>query len=209
MNASRKSLIIAAAAMLSLTAISRAATAQEVKPLFRLGIDFGGDTMAEGDLVYGNSTQTEKIRANQFVSAAGGAQWVDADRKLYAEMTLGWKADAINATNQEYRFTRYPVEILGFHALPATPWEGAVWRLGGGLTYHIHPELKASGSFANGTERFHNALGAVVQSDILFAPGRFTQLGLGVRYTALTYEAVATGQKFKANGLGLVLSLGF
>ena len=210
MNRTLRSIVVAAGAVLSLlAAMPPAATAQEWKPLLRMGIDFGGDKLAEGDLIYGNTTTTEQIRANQFISFAGGAQWVDASKKWYAEFSLGWKGDAINATNQQYRFYRYPLEVLGFYALPAPPWEGAVWRLGGGLTYHIHPELSASGTYANGNVRFHNELGGVVQTDILFPPGNVTQLGIGLRYTILTYEVAATGQKFSSNGLGIVFSLAF
>jgi hypothetical protein len=77
-------------------------------------------------------------------------------------------------------------------------------RLGGGLAYQLDPKFKASGDLANGTVKFDNALGYVVQLDYLSKthPNARGGIDWGVRYTATDYEVdgvkTATG-----NGLGI------
>ncbi len=71
----------------------------------------------------------------------------------------------------------------------------------------MNPKFKASGSLANGTVNFDNALGYVVQLDYLSKTSSHGRGGIdwGVRYTAADYKANGLPTT-SGNGLGFFMA---
>ena len=173
-----------------------------VDGIVKLGLDFGGDTLVAATLISGSSTSTEKLKANEGLVLAGGVSISNDARNFFLDTTLGWKSEEINASNQEFKFSRYPLDVLGFYGLPLGNPGKFTLRLGGGVTYHINPKFSASGTLANGSVSFDDAVGLVGQIDTVIRFGRSgPALNAGLRYTSLDYEA--NGVTAKANGAGL------
>lgn len=173
-----------------------AAEAAEIRPLFKAGFDFGGDTMVRAVFVDG-STQT--IKANEGVYLGGGAAIVNDRRDWEFHLTLAYKFTMIDASNGDVEWTRFPLEALAFYRFQRV-------RLGGGLAYHINPRLEGSGVVGGLDVKFKNATGAVLQADWQFTEA----LALGLRYTAIEYDAKGafTGSS-KSDGFGVSFSWRF
>ena len=90
-------------------------------------------------------------------------------------------------------WTRFPLDALVFYRWPS-------FRLGGGLSYAIHPRLKGSGAASDIDATLDNALGAVVQGDYLVEG-----FALGLRATLLDYKF--GGNTIRSSGVGV--SFGF
>jgi len=179
-------LVIAAAAPLGSHAV-------EVKPVFKGGIDFGGETLATVVFTNGSS---ESIKANEGFYFGGGASILLDSKDIEIEPTLSYKYTSAGGSNQDVTWTRFPLEVLAFYRMPK-------FRLGGGLTYHLSPKLKASGALANFSVKVDDAAGAVLQADYFLTP-KFT---LGGRYTILEYKA--NGIPAKSNGVGITFGFIF
>ena len=54
-------------------------------------------------------------------------------------------------------------------------------RLGGGVTYHLNPDLSGSGVISGLDVSFNNALGTLLQADYRITD----KMNLGARYTTL------------------------
>jgi hypothetical protein len=165
-----------------------ASQALEISGIARLGYDFGGDTLAAVPSV--SSTSTEKIRANEGPVVAAGVSLLNDARNFAVEATLGWKSADYNGSIQKYEFSRVPLDVLAFYSFPLGEQGKSQLRFGAGPTLHIDPKLVESGSLADNTTRFDNALGFVAQVDVLFviARGR-AAINAGLRYTSVNYEA--------------------
>ena len=179
-------LVIAAAGSLGSHAV-------EVKPVMKGGADFGGETIATATFSNGS---TESIKANEGAYLGGGASILLDSKDIEIETTLSYKYTSITASNGDITWTRFPLEVLAFYRMPK-------FRLGGGLTYHLSPKLKASGAAGNFNVTVDDAAGAVVQADY-FLTRKFT---LGGRYTILEYKA--NGIPAKSNGVGVTLGFIF
>jgi hypothetical protein len=179
-------LAIAAAAPLGSHAV-------DVRPVIKGGVDFGGETIASATFSNGS---TETIKANEGFYVGGGASILLDSKDVEIETTLSIKYDSINASNGDITWTRFPLEVLAFYRMPK-------FRLGGGLTYHMSPKLKASGAAGNFNVKVDDAAGAVLQGDYFLTP-KFT---LGGRYTILEYKA--NGIPAKSNGVGITFGFIF
>ncbi len=177
------------------------ARAADVRPMLKAGVDFGGDPVIKVPLSDGS---TRTIRANEGFFLGGGASIVNEEKDLEAEISLSLKGRAVNADNGNVTWTTVPLDALVFYRLPS-------FRLGGGLTYHINPQL--SGSEAGATivsannAQFDNALGVILQADYRFGD----KIGLGLRLTGLKYHATVGGASttYKGGGAGIVFSVSF
>jgi len=190
----------------SLTALALAVAAAapvashafEIRPMFKAGADFGGDTLVT--VVFTDGSR-ERIKANDGFSLGGGAVIVPDTLDVEIEVSLAYKFDFIVAKNGDVDWTRFPFEVLVFHTRPELPF-----RVGGGLTYHLSPKVDGSGAARNVNINFDDALGFVLQGEYRIA-GRIN-LNAGLRYTSVTYKASGLGSA-KSNGLGLTFSLSF
>jgi hypothetical protein len=192
-NALHKSL---AALAFALAAAAPAARAQDVRPVLKLGIDFGGDTLVTAVFTGGSS---ETIKANEGFYIGGGALILFAN-EIEAEVSLSYKTASITASNGDIEFTRLPLDALVFYRFPD-------FRVGGGLTYHLNPKLSGSGVVGGLNVNFDDALGLVLQGEYLF-PSKGPKMTIGGRYTMLDYKASGGGTA-KSNGLGVTFSISF
>lgn len=168
------------------------ARAAEVKPVARIGFDFGGDNLITRPFADGSSGT---IRANEGFWIGAGVL-VSGSRNVEAELTLSYKFASSRAASGDVTWTRFPLDAIVFYRFPRV-------RLGGGLTYHLSPTLEGSGAASNINARFDDALGYVLQADYLWTP-RYT---LGARYSNLTYRT--GGASFNSNGLGVTVGFIF
>lgn len=187
-------LALALAATLLIAAPARAT---DVEPMLKVGADFGGDELVTVTFTNGD---TRTIHANDGLFLGGGVSILNDERDVEAEISLSFKFDTINASNGEVTWSRWPLDALLFYRLPSM-------RVGGGLTYHINPELKGSGVVGNVFDKYDNALGFIVQADYSISERHH----IGVRYTGIEYKLNAPGLQgtAKSNGFGLVFSASF
>jgi hypothetical protein len=171
------------------------AHAMDVKPFVKAGYDFGGDTLVTVTFSDGS---TETVKANEGFYLGGGASIVSDSKRIEMELSLAYKFSLINASNGDIEFTRLPLEAVVFYR-----WDRV--RLGGGLTYHIKPELEGSGIASPIDVEFDDALGFVLQGDYRVTD----KMAIGLRYTNLKYEVSGTSASAKSNGLGLTFSYRF
>lgn len=189
------------AALASVAALLLAAPASpqaaEVRPMIKTAADFGGDTLINVTFTDGS---TQSIRANELLSLGGGVSIVNDAGDIETELTLSYKFGMVSASNGDVTFSRWPLDALVFYRLPEL-------RLGGGLTYHLGPELSGSG-FAGGLNLdFDDALGLLLQADYRVTP----KINLGIRYTSLDYKLRVNGASatVRSNGVGVVFSARF
>jgi hypothetical protein len=166
------------------------AQAAEVKPAFVAGYDTGGDEVVA---VPFSSGETDSIRANEGLYLGGGISVLSDARNVEFLGTLSVKYQGLHASNGDLSWIRFPLDALVFYRMQS-------FRLGGGLSYVIHPRLKGSGEASNVDARPSNAPGVVLQGDYLMG-----RVSLGLRYTLLDYKL--GGNTVKSNGLGA--SFGF
>ena len=187
---------------LALAAAAPEAHSQDIRPMLKVGFDFGGDTLATVTFTDGS---TQSIKANQGFYLGGGASILLSNPKdIEVEVALSYKEDSITAANGEVKFTRIPLDALVFYRLPEH------FRVGGGLTYHLNPTLSTSGVVGNINVNFDDALGWVLQAEYLLPPRtlRTPKMTVGARYTVIDYKT-STGVTAKSNGVGITFSIGF
>ncbi|MGB5082260.1 MAG: outer membrane beta-barrel protein [Burkholderiales bacterium] len=181
-------------ALVLAAAVPAASQAVEVRPLFKAGVDFGGDNIVTATFTDGS---TDSIKANDGLYVAGGALIGTGLQGVEVEVSAGYKYSGITAGNGDITWTRFPLEALVFYRFPQ-------FRVGGGPTYHLNPKLKGSGVVGGLNVNVDDALGVVLQGDYLLWKGRIT---LGGRYTILDYKA--NGVSAKSNGIGISFGMSF
>ncbi|MDH4133296.1 MAG: hypothetical protein OEV31_00770, partial [Gammaproteobacteria bacterium] len=175
-----------------------AAQAIEVNGIVKLGTDFGGDELVKAVFTSGSSSS---ITANGGILLAGGVSLSNASRTFSVDTTVGWKSDLIDALNQSYEFSRNTFDVVAFFGIPLGEKKRTTLRLGAGATYIVHPEFTASGTLDNGTVRFEDALGAVIQVDGMIRFNRRLGINTGIRLTGADYKIrYGTGTFAGANG---------
>jgi hypothetical protein len=170
------------------------AQASDVHGLFRLGLEFGGDTIKTVDFTDGT---TATIKANEGIYLGGGMALVEVVKDVDIELSLAWKFKAIIASNGDVTFTRFPLEALVFYKFDKV-------RLGGGATYHLNPKLTVSGAAIGPNVSYDNALGRVLQADYRVTD----KLNVGLRYTSIEYK-VGNSPAKSGNGAGIMFSGSF
>jgi opacity protein-like surface antigen len=184
------------AALAAAAAAPAASLAQEVRPMFKVGFDTGGDKVVTALFTNGS---TKSIKANELLFLAGGVSILSDDKNLQAELSLGIKVDSITASNGDIDFTRYPLDALVFYR------ESHV-RVGGGLTYHFSPKVSGSGVAGGVNVNFKDALGVILQADYLIWRG----MSVGLRYTILDYKTSSgPARTVNSDGFGIVFSMSF
>ncbi len=189
MTAGRRVLALVA---LGALALPGAAHAVDIRPVLVVGIDTGGDKIVTVTFTNGD---TKSIRANEGLFIGGGFSALNDDKTIEFQGTVNYKYASITADNGDVTWTRIPIDALLFYR-----WEK--FRLGGGVTYHISPSLKGSGAAGNVNVDVDNAVGAIVQGDLVF--GKFF---IGGRYTFLSYKA--NGGTAKSDGVGIEVGIRF
>ena len=171
------------------------AQAAEVRPFVKAGLDFGGDTLVTAVFVGGDR---EDVKANEGIYGGGGVSVINDAGNLEYQFSLAYKFRTISASNGDIDWSSWPLEALVFYRIPQ-------WRFGGGLAYHISPELDGSGVVGGLNVKYDNALGFVLQADYLF----LRNFAAGVRYTSVKYEPKGGGASAKTDGIGATFSYSF
>lgn len=185
-----------------------ASQAFEIRPMVKLGAEFGGDTLVTVN-VTGGSSSTKSIKAGQGVFLGGGVSVLNDARDIETEVSISYKFSSINANNGDIDFSVFPLDALVFYRMPHV-------RLGGGLTYHMSPTLQGSGAAGGLEADYDNALGVVLQGDYTFV----RRFAVGLRFTHVNYKAnsVRTNPTLaattppssaKTDSLGVVFSVRF
>lgn len=169
-----------------------AARAAETRPVLVAGYDTGGDDIKD---VAFTSGQSDSIEANEGFYLGGGVSVLNGAGNVEFLGSLSSKYQRIHASNGDITWTRFPLDALVFYRMRSL-------RLGGGVSYVLHPRLKGSGDASSINTAFPNALGAVLQGDYLLG-----RVSLGVRYTVLDYKSA--GGTVKSNGLGVSFGIAF
>jgi len=192
--------------LLSLLALSYLSASQDLKPILQIGYDVGGKTLAivEHNDYYDSSIN--KIRAGQGLSFEVGAV-VDAPN-LELQFLVGYKFDQENASNGEVTWDVIPFTAIGMV-------KSNRWKFGGGVTYHLNPELVGSfreqenngNSFHNKVDdEYENAIGGIAQIQYM-ATKNFT---IGLKGTFIEYKLKEDNKvTAKGNAVGLNFSYTF
>jgi hypothetical protein len=183
----------ALAALVLAAAIPANSLAEETRAVFKLGYDFGGDTLVTAD------GSTKSIKANEGFFMGVGASIFNDARNVEGEFSVSYKFQTIDANNANLQFTRFPFDALLFYRQYR-------YRVGGGLTYHVNPKVRGSEAAAGLNANYKDALGAILQGDYLFGP----KTAVGLRYTMLEYTATSGANgTARGDGFGLVFSMRF
>lgn len=184
-----------AAGGLVLLASANMARASDV--IIETGLHFGGDTFAT---VLFSSGDTVDIDAGELFSIAVGGV-IPMGHNLETQLTLGWKYDGTSADNGDVSFERYPLNALLFY-------RGSHWRVGGGVTYHLNPEVDGSGVGAGLQADFDNAWGSLIEVGY-----QFNVFYLGGRLTFIDYETVSSSftskEAFNGDSVGIIFAARF
>src|SRR6266446_5632318 len=158
-----------------------ASHALDVNLMLKAGFDFGGDTLTTANV----SGSTKTINANDGLFFGGGASIVPDMKELEIEVSLSYKFSGITAQNGNVDWSVLPLDALVFYRLPK-------FRFGGGLTYHLSPQLKGSGVASDLNAKYKDAAGLVLQADY-----RFTEkFAAGLRLVGHVRVAEAGGELF-------------
>jgi hypothetical protein len=167
-------------------ALPLAAEAMEVHPVIVAGADFGGDKIVTVTFTNGD---TSSIKAGDGLYLGLGASVLNDDRRIEFLGTINYKYTSISADNGDVTWTRVPLDALGFYR-----WEK--FRLGAGVTYHMSPKIHGSGAASSLNVTVDNALGEVVQGDLLLG-----KVNIGLRYTHITYKNSSGSAKGDSAGI--------
>ncbi len=157
------------------------------------GVHVGGDEMVTATFTNGD---TEKIKGGELISLLAGVGTGVAE-DLEARLMLGVKFDTIDAENGSVDFFRYPLEALLMYKAAEKVY------LGGGLAYHLNPNISGDGIATGANVDFDNALGLALQLDYILSNGGY----LAVKLTSIDYEAF--GQSVSGNSIGALLGFRF
>lgn len=171
----------------------------EVKPVFSLGYDFGGDDIFTAELSSGSSTNTETISTADGLYIEGGLALSDPDglENFSTELTFGYKFDSIVAENADITMGRFYVNVIGNLTQDKVTF-------GAGLTYHITPKLSGDGDANFVDAEFESAAGIILQAG--YNINETSTIGL--RGTFIDYET-NFGEEFDASSVGLYWSVKF
>jgi hypothetical protein len=184
---------LAIAAALAATSLCSQADPRILHLVLGGGLTYGGEKLAT--VTYSNG-DTQDVRSGGLVDMHVGLD-VRATPWTSFQATLGYHTDSSEASNGSVRFTRVPIEVLGyFHPSDSI-------RLGGGIRLVQNPKLRGRGA-ANtiADQDFDNATGIVLEGEYLFT----SWMGLKLRAVSETYRSRATGIKANGDHGGLFLN---
>lgn len=161
-----------------------------IKPIIQLAIDSGGDELVTIEHDYSSDVHIDA--GDGFSIEAGMA--LEIAPNFENQLLIGYKFKDDDAYNGDISWDSIPLTALGFFKVQN-------WKFGGGLTYHISPEL--DGRFDNDeiNYEFENALGLVAQVQY----EAFNAFAIGIRATFIEYERKHDHtQTASGNSLGIV-----
>ena len=194
--------------LLTLLTLGTLSAEETLKPILQMGYDFGGTKLATITHQDNYGESTYNIRANGGLSFEGGAVLGNNNSNMELQLLVGYKFDSDSADNGDVTW-----DVVPFSALAM--FKSNKWKFGGGVTYHLNPELDSSfplydsnnNFVSNGiNEKYNNAFGGVIKMQYRATPS----LDIGLKGTLIEYElkndpTITT----KGNSIGIVLSYTF
>lgn len=173
-----------------------------LRPLLGLGLTVGGDPIPITyiDEETGDVQRVDYVKLGQFWQLYGGLEYQVGPR-FSLQATLNYHADTSSDFGGVFRFSRYPVELLGHYHLSEE------WRFGGGLRYIKNPKFVGSGERVIGGAfevEFEDTTGLVLETE--YRVNR--SFGLKLRLVAEKYELKPPfdGDKLDGSHAGLMLN---
>jgi len=157
--------------------------------LLGAGLTFGGETLATVTYTDGSSSD---IKSGGLVHFYGGYEYRFANR-VSIQTTLGYHVDDRSAKNGSVRFTRYPVEVLGYYGLSDE------LRIGGGLRYVMNPEISSSGVISGTNYSFDDTSGIVLEGEYMVSQ----HVGVKVRAVSEKYKLQSSSPSISGNHGGI------
>jgi len=192
--------------LLTLLTLGSLSASQNLKPILQMGYDFGGTTLATVEHDSYDNHSINKIRAGQGLSFEAGAV-LDAPN-MELQFLVGYRFDEETASNGDVTW-----DVIPFTALAMI--KSHRWKFGGGVTYHLNPELVGSfkGVDSNGNnfhdeanDKYENAIGGVVQIQYM-ATDNFA---IGLKGTFIEYKLKEDNSvTAKGNSIGVNFSYSF
>lgn len=171
-------------------AVGAHAEGRPVTGFVGIAVTGGGDTLAH--VTYTNG-DTKDIKSGGLVDIKGGIEYRAPDSPFAVQASLGYHVDRTAASNGDVRFTRYPLELLGFWSAQPN------FRIGGGLRKALSPKLSSSGVAAGlGNADLSSTVGVVLEGEYLFSP----HFGLTLRGVGEKYK-FSDGTKVDGNHFGV------
>lgn len=191
-SAIRNVAVLAIAALGSLPALAN----DGLRFLIGTAVTGGGETLSTVIFTDGSS---EKIKSGGLLHLFGGLEYRIGAFTLQAN--AGYHVDDTSAaSNGSVKFSRMPVELLGF-------WHVADdWRFGGGFRKAGSAKLTSSGAAASvGRATFSSKGGLVLQGEAFFGSGQ--AISAYLRYVTEDYEL--RGISVSGNHVGLGVAYRF
>ena len=195
--------------MTSLMLSSTTLTASDLNPMLQFGYDFGGETLATVEKYdYYDGYETSKIRAGQGLNFEVGAAISSQESPMEFQFLIGYKVDRESTSNGSVTWDRIPLTAIAMVKKNR-------WKFGGGLTYHLNPELSGSftgydnnGDYFNDSvdDEYDDALGGVVQAQFMISEA----ISVGVKGTFIKYKLKNNSSvTVKGNSIGINFSYTF
>lgn len=177
-------------------------SANSLKPIIQVGYDWGGTTLAT---IHHDYESDYKIRAGEGLNLEVGAA-VDSPN-LELQFLIGYRFDTDSASNGDVTWDTIPFTALGM-------FKNKQWKFGGGVTYHMNPELSGSfsgydrGEYFNDSvnDQYENSFGAVAKIQYRAS----NSFDIGLKGTFIEYKLKNDNtQTAKGNSIGLVVTYTF
>ena len=171
-----------------------------IELVFQVGLSFGGDTIQKVPYVddTGNPSGHSNINAGEKLYISGGLVFKTLPTVvdwLETQVTIGYWADTASDRTEnrsDLKWRRTPVEALQFVKFKR-------FRIGGGVTWHLNPELKGSGSVSQVNVEADDETGFVVETDYFF----YKKAYVSIKYTDIEYEIA--GKAFDGSNTAFIL----
>ena len=178
-----------------LSGVSLTTEAAEVRGLFNMGYDFGGDRLVT--VIYTDGT-SESVDANRGIYFGGGVSLVwDPASTMETQLTLNYRFEETDP----YASGGVKFSTTAFDAVQVFNVNQASFGIG--LTYHMSPKVAGTG-VVSGNLQFDDAAGLLFQ--VGFRLSDRSQIGM--RYTRIKYKAPGEPEA-DGSGIGIYFNFGF
>lgn len=194
--------VLAAGCCLALATGAQAGPESSVRPVLGGGVTVGGDTLVDVTFVNsaGQALDNSRVKAGQFLQVYGGLEYQPVSR-FSLQATVGYHWHNTEGADGQFKFSRYPVELLGHYHINDN------WRLGAGARLVRRPKLELHSTNASNAGdavvKFDNTTGTIIEGEYVVD----RKLGFKLRYVSEKYQAPAlfTG-KVDGSHVGLLVN---
>jgi hypothetical protein len=187
---------------MTLLILSSLSAGNSLQPLIQVGYNVGGTTLVT---IHHDYESDYKIRAGDGLDLEVGASVGNPNLEL--RFLVGYKFDTDSASNGDVTWETIPFTAMGII-------KHQNWKFGGGVTYHLNPQL--SGSFSgydrgeyfkdSVDDEYENSVGAVAQIQYHLDDS----FDMGIKGTFIEYKLKKdTTQIAKGNSIGVIFTYTF